>query len=85
MYKYFTIYICQTVKYAVHVFQELWLPKYHRGLLPKLVRAVKPIVHLVGYELVCTLCSLCLFPMRINKNFKKWPELCNKIKSCGFT
>jgi hypothetical protein len=65
MYKYITIYICQPVKYAAHVSQELWLPEYRCGLQPKHVGAVKPIVRLVGYELVCTLCSLCLFLMRI--------------------
>ena len=33
----FTIYICQPVKYAVHVSQELWLPEYRCGLQPNYV------------------------------------------------
>jgi len=61
----FIIYICQPVKYDVHVSQKLWLPEYRCGLQPNDVGDVTPIVQLVGYELVCTLCSLRLFIMRI--------------------
>jgi hypothetical protein len=65
MYKYITIYICQPLKCTVHVSQEFCLPEYRSGLRAKDVGAVTPVVQLVGYKLVCTLCSLCLFIMRI--------------------
>lgn len=55
----------QPIKYAVHVSQELWLPEYRCGLQPKHVGAVIPMVQLVGYELVCTVCSVGIFLMRI--------------------
>jgi len=61
----FTIYICQPVKYAVHVSQEMWLHEYRCGLQPNHVREVTPIVQLVWYEVVSTLCSIRLFIMRI--------------------